>query len=211
MLKYLIQVYVQIQFYRHSVKLSRSNIRFKIANYLANVLLPLRIPNSFLPQKVNKFEFPAILSLIITFRLIHITDWLPTLLSAAGSDFNLPPIDGLNQWKALIRNENGPRKEMLYNIDPGKSGSDFKNAAIRYNDMKLIIGDPGKPDGWIPPPKVMDLTLDQIQDFHNHFFTSESTCSENLRLYNLTNDPLEKHNLAKAFPDIVLNLKSRYV
>ena len=33
----------------------------------------------------------------------------------------------------------------------------FVNAGIRINEMKLLLGDPGKPDGWIPPPKVLDL------------------------------------------------------
>ena len=144
---------------------------------------------------------------LVFFSFIHVTDWLPTLLSAAGSKIGMSWIDGMDQWSALLRNQDGPRKEMLYNIDPGKKA--FKNAAIRFNEMKLIIGDPGKPDGWIPPPKVMDLTQEQILDFESHFFTFESSCSENMWLFNLTNDPLEKHNIKDEFPEIVSDLKKR--
>ena len=80
------------------------------------------------------------------------TDWLPTLLSAAGSTTKLNGIDGINQWSALLHNyKTGPRKEMLYNIDPGKAGTNLINAGIRHKEMKLLVGDPGKPDGWIPP------------------------------------------------------------
>ena len=55
----------------------------------------------------------------------------------------------MNQWTAFLHNyQTGPRKEMLYNIDPGKAGTDLINAGIRYKEMKLLVGDPGKPDGW---------------------------------------------------------------
>ena len=134
------------------------------------------------------------------------TDWLPTLLSAAGSTTKLNGIDGINQWSALLHNyKTGPRKEMLYNIDPGKAGTNLINAGIRHKEMKLLVGDPGKPDGWIPPPKVMNLSAEQIKDLQSHFFAFE----ESVRLFNLTNDPYEKENLALTYPSIVADLKAR--
>lgn len=131
---------------------------------------------------------------------------MPTLLAAAGSTTKLSGIDGMNQWTALLHNyQTGPRKEMLYNIDPGKTGTDLINAGIRYKEMKLLVGDPGKPDGWIPPPKVMNLPAEQIKDMQSHFFAFEDT----IRLFNLTSDPYEKVNLALTYPSIVTDLKAR--
>ena len=57
-------------------------------------------------------------------RLFHVTDWLPTLVKAAGG--SIPKkIDGLDQWSALQNpKEDWPRSEMVYNIQ-------FKNGYIR--------------------------------------------------------------------------------
>ena len=143
------------------------------------------------------------------FRLIHVTDWLPTLLFAAGFDKKVNGIDGINQWNALLHNqETGPRKEMLYNIDPGRTGTKFINAGIRYKDMKLLVGDPGagQPSGWVPPPKVTNFLCQQISDMEDHFFPKGKKYA---RLFNLTSDPYEKKNLAKKNPDIVKDLKER--
>ena len=64
------------------------------------------------------------------------------------------------------------------------------NAALAINEMKLILGDPGTPDGWIPPPAVTD------SDETNHSHSS-SACKKKcisrclmdpiaIRLFNLT-------------------------
>ncbi|XP_063973449.1 arylsulfatase B-like isoform X1 [Diachasmimorpha longicaudata] len=50
--------------------------------------------------------------------LVHITDWLPTLYSAAGGNVNdLGIIDGINQWSTIKRGQSGNRKSLLVNID----------------------------------------------------------------------------------------------
>ena len=146
--------------------------------------------------------------------MIHVTDWLPTLLFAAGFDKKVNGIDGINQWNALLHNqETGPRKEMLYNIDPGHHGTNFINAGIRYKDMKLLVGDPGpgQPDGWIPPPKVVMNFMCQFQQINqmgieDHFYRKGK---KYVRLFNLNSDPYEKKNLAKKNPEIVKDLKER--
>ena len=64
--------------------------------------------------------------------LVHVTDWLPTLVSAAGGDPDTllgHNIDGVDQWAALrAGKQQGPRTEILYNIDPLTNGG---NAAFR--------------------------------------------------------------------------------
>ena len=61
-------------------------------------------------------------------------------------------IDGIDQWQSLLKSEKSPRSEMLYNIDPITQNnyndknlprSENFNAGIRYEEMKLLIGNPG--------------------------------------------------------------------
>ncbi|XP_050527752.1 arylsulfatase B-like [Daktulosphaira vitifoliae] len=70
-------------------------------------------------------------------QLIHISDWLPTLYSAAGGHTGFLPkdLDGLDQWTSLTLNLPSQRKYVLLNIDEKK-----RYAAIRKDNWKLIVG-----------------------------------------------------------------------
>jgi hypothetical protein len=77
---------------------------------------------------------------------MHVTDWIPTLVSAGGNRFR-GNVDGFDVWASLSNLQTSPRKEMLYNIDPyngdtklGNTKKRNKNAAIRVGNMKLIVG-----------------------------------------------------------------------
>ncbi len=77
--------------------------------------------------------------------LIHVTDWLPTLVAAAGGDASILPsnLDGINLWESLRKGDDGtspdsedlPRRtEFLYNISPIQSFLGVRNhcgAAVR--------------------------------------------------------------------------------
>ncbi|KAG6450906.1 arylsulfatase B [Manduca sexta] len=67
--------------------------------------------------------------------LFHVTDWLPTLVAAAGGNI-IQEIDGINQWNALISDEIPKRTSALITIDDLNGW-----AAYRDGDFKLIIGD----------------------------------------------------------------------
>ena len=72
------------------------------------------------------------------------TDWLPTLYSAAGGNVqDLGPIDGIDQWNSLKTYGPSRRKEMLYHSNSSESARPPTGSALRLGDMKLIIGDPG--------------------------------------------------------------------
>lgn len=69
--------------------------------------------------------------------LFHITDWLPTLYSAAGGNVNeLGVIDGINQWSNIKKEKNGQRKSLLVNINPEEN---LESAIIgQYKILKGI-------------------------------------------------------------------------
>lgn len=71
----------------------------------------------------------------VSMQLMHVTDWLPTLYSAAGGDIHdLRNVDGLDMWRALANATVSPRLEILHNIDP-MTGA----AAYRFRNWKLLI------------------------------------------------------------------------
>ena len=76
------------------------------------------------------------------FRLIHVTDWFPTLYSAAGGTAaDLGPIDGVDQWDALLQQGPSRRYEMLYNSNPMGTQSPTGSAMryVLYNKMRTPL------------------------------------------------------------------------
>ena len=62
--------------------------------------------------------------------MIHITDWFPTLVSAAGAQQWLPKrLDGIDQWAALNDDAPPPRDSFIYHLDDSNSRL---RGAIRY-------------------------------------------------------------------------------
>ena len=66
--------------------------------------------------------------------LIHVTDWLPTMLSLAGVKIPENILDGYDQWKTLQNEEASPRKEILLNIDDKA----LRNSALIRNGWKIV-------------------------------------------------------------------------
>lgn len=72
----------------------------------------------------------------ISHDLIDITDWLPTLYTAAGGNVqDLGDIDGISLWESLTDGSALPRKEILHNID-----AITYNEAITIGDWKYVNG-----------------------------------------------------------------------
>jgi arylsulfatase A-like enzyme len=69
---------------------------------------------------------------------MHVTDWLPTLLSAAGGNLSelANNLDGVDQWISISTNQTSPRKQVIIEIDEV-----MKTAAIRDGEWKLVIGE----------------------------------------------------------------------
>nr|XP_022321355.1 arylsulfatase J-like isoform X3 [Crassostrea virginica] len=85
-------------------------------------------------------------------QMIHVTDWLPTLYTAAGGKVgDLKRLYGIDQWQVLQTNGKPVRNEMLHNIDPYD-----KTAAIRVGDYKLLYGPVMGWDGWYPPYQLSE-------------------------------------------------------
>ena len=98
---------------------------------------------------INEMEFVShqrdvVNDFFYHFRLIHIVDWIPTLLSSVqdkltkktkkmAKEFLSEQRDGIDQWQTLMDGSPSPRTEFLYNIDPLylQKGYPRGNAGIR--------------------------------------------------------------------------------
>lgn len=112
--------------------------------------------------------------------LVHAVDWFPTLVEAAGGSDNHTGADGLSMWSALTKLQPSPRTEFVYNIDD-KS----RRSALRWNNLKLTKGRPGRKfNGWYPPPS-MGLPKKEVN----------KRKVDRWGLYDIEADPEERQNL----------------
>ncbi|KAG7259316.1 hypothetical protein CRUP_000795, partial [Coryphaenoides rupestris] len=156
--------------------------------------------------------------------LVHVSDWLPTLVGLAGGKLNgTKPLDGFNVWKSISQGIPSPRIELLHNIDPlfvdmgpcpGReegvsstqrwvstndswSSQGFNvsvHAAIRVRQWKLLTGYPGC-DRWFPRPGGPNMTLGKPV--------------KSVMLFNVDHDPEERDELSEHFPVVVDYLLER--
>lgn len=130
-----------------------------------------------------------------TSLFVHVTDWVPTLLRAAGvPTTQLPvPLDGLDMWQRLTRPSPVPApflREIVLNVNPLCWAGQFgpPKAAFLHGHMKLLC------------------FCYQVAGLDGQTSTG---CTGPTWLFNVTADPSETHNLAQQAPDIVALLQSR--
>ncbi|XP_033845701.1 arylsulfatase B [Periophthalmus magnuspinnatus] len=159
-------------------------------------------------------------------ELIHISDWLPTLVNLAGGKTkSTKPLDGFNVWNTISKGHASPRLELLHNIDPlfedtspcpgskskltlaqNDSGNSWAHsgfnvsihAAIRWSNWKLLTGYPGC-DVWFPQPDS-DNSESKILEMHS---------LKPVMLFDVEKDPEERTELSAKFPTVVDYLLGR--
>ncbi|XP_068508797.1 arylsulfatase B isoform X2 [Syngnathus scovelli] len=149
-------------------------------------------------------------------ELLHVSDWLPTLVGLAGGRLNATkPLDGFDVWNAISKGFASPRLELLHNIDPmyndmapcpglkrdgkGVFVSGFNtsiHAAIRSSNWKLLTGYPGC-GVWFPRPG------------HNDSSAWRSEPLKPVMLFDLDKDPEERNEVSAIYPAVVERLLGR--
>ncbi|XP_068190570.1 arylsulfatase B-like [Antennarius striatus] len=156
----------------------------------------------------------------ISRELIHISDWLPTLVGVAGGSISgTKLLDGFNVWDTISKGDSSPREELLHNIDPlaheystpqcddevvhDDSWVDFGfdvsiQAAIRFSKWKLLTGPKGC-SAWHSRPD--QSTSESSPSFKRHLKT--------VMLFDIENDPRETKDVSAQHPDVVKDLLMR--
>lgn len=135
--------------------------------------------------------------------MMHISDWFPTILEAAGKD--VPDgLDSYRQWSYIVGDLPGsPRNEIIHNVDMWSfptdgdtlsENSDGKpRGAIRRGDLKLITRT--WPLGWFKPPTVNGSHAGHSNKGVEDCNAAPLQYNVTDWLFNITNDPYEKINL----------------
>ncbi|XP_055627337.1 arylsulfatase B-like isoform X2 [Toxorhynchites rutilus septentrionalis] len=91
-------------------------------------------------------------------QFIHISDWLPTLASAANVPYPLYDlgIDGIDQWEALSYDTGSPRKVVLNMIDEIFGYSSYMQDGFKYVNGTTLNGNY---DEWFKQSSVNDTSL----------------------------------------------------
>jgi len=125
---------------------------------------------------------------------LHIADWYPTLLKLAGAKLEQKlPLDGRDAWAAITAGAPSPHDAILINATPNKG-------ALRMGDWKLVV------NGGLAEPA--DGEDDGVAIVEKKPIVPDA--GRGIELFNVTDDPSEKSNLATKHPEKVRELRARY-
>ena len=129
---------------------------------------------------------------------LHIVDWYPTLLRLAGASLAQPlPLDGRDAWPAITAGAASPHEDILINVTA-------TGGAVRMGDWKLVVNgqrqDADDVEGPRPPGKKKGAKKKAA---------TQPAAAGGIELFNLTEDPYEKTNLAGKNPQKVKSLQAR--
>ncbi|XP_062867297.1 arylsulfatase B [Trichomycterus rosablanca] len=171
-------------------------------------------------------------------ELIHISDWLPTLVALAGGSTNgTKPLDGFNVWSTISTGKSSPRVELLHNIDPlyidvapcpGDSTEDqqemldsLRQNSLRRNSLKFSS---------VPVPHFNVSMHAAIRYKNWKLLTGYPGCAvwfprpgetiggaspvappplKQVMLFNIDEDPEERQEVSHQHPDVVNFLLQR--
>ena len=161
-------------------------------------------------------------------EMIHVSDWYPTLLSAAQCQMmpGTQPMDGYDQWKTISTYAQSPRTEFLINIDPLsvatlgykvpaeeriRMGFDTSVlAGIRVGDWKLLTGEQGN-DQWVVPPESLtdQSRIKEVELLDDNDPGIQQYDVKLVQLFNIKKDPEERVEVSDLYPEIVDELLTK--
>lgn len=180
----------------------------KNSNFEGGVRVPGVLSGGVLPEALRNTNSD---------QLIHVVDWIPTLLHAVtGKAVTLQdsvsdniPYDGVDQWPFLSKeNSTSPRNEIVLDHCPKGYGmsstgcNHFKNTreggvgALIIGNWKLVVG----PNGGQWSSLINGTECNSFKGV---------ACQENC-LFDLSADESEHHDLSKDQPDVMAHLLKRF-
>jgi arylsulfatase A-like enzyme len=78
----------------------------------------------------------------VSSQLMHVTDWLPTLYTAAGGnleDLRSEPLDGVDQWSALVHDSPSRRDKVLLLLDEQRNVAGLRSGHWKYVSGTVLL------------------------------------------------------------------------
>ena len=139
--------------------------------------------------------------------MLHLADWLPTLMHVATdgkwTPDSLPnPIDGHDAWDAITTGRASPRTELLHNY--AASGT----SALRMGEYKIITGQ--KDAEWTPVPDSLWVAMANSSRALSATVRN-CNCAGNRcnYLFHIASDPTETTNLCTSEPERYAQMLAR--
>lgn len=165
---------------------------------------------------------------VYTGGFVHVMDWHATFLELAGASNSTGlPTDSVSVWPAIMQNSSSPRTEIALNIEScngllqtsncNYTIGGYAQAAYRQGDYKLLLG--VHYDIIIP---VLDGASNASAEVDWYGFPTASGgvkfneaawlkngFGQTNWLFNLRDDPSERHNLYDTHPEKVRQIKAK--
>lgn len=137
--------------------------------------------------------------------LMHVSDWLPTVLEAIGSEQpTLLEYDGVSQWIPITTNSSSSREAIVIEAhrftDPQVNGNamiigDLKLLRVEAVTDRVMVNETWNfPEQHIGTQVTVDCGGPPPQDF--------SKCTGNFCLFNITQDPCEYYDIRADNPEL---------
>mmetsp|Transcript_7249 Transcript_7249/g.26662 ORF Transcript_7249/g.26662 Transcript_7249/m.26662 type:complete len:555 (+) Transcript_7249:100-1764(+) len=177
---------------------------------------------------------PGVLGDRISNEKMHVTDWLPSLLSMASGgnwtdllDPDDPPFllgDGMDVWKFISGEAaTSPRQEVLHECNPldqtrywsredpsdPSDGSGYHGDALIVGDWKIVHVELNAEPGWYPPPGQNPNRTSYSVACEPPPAVNATQCMSEYCLFHVATDPCEYHDLSSEHPDILESLHAR--
>ena len=141
-------------------------------------------------------------------HLIHVTDWLPTFMKAAGAtdeEIGSVEMDGVDQWEIIKDPENfvSRREDVVINVADAPQGNHGPQGAYRKGDYKIVVH-PSPQDGWIEPPTAQNYSANTPRN-------NLTAAPQLYLLFNLVDDPEEREDLSTTETDLLHEMTQAFL
>jgi len=143
-------------------------------------------------------------------QLIHVTDWLPTFMKAAGAtdeEIAAMEMDGIDHWDIMKDPENfiSRREDMVLNMRDAPQGNHGPKGAYRKGEYKIVVHPSGQ-DGWIEPP-----TADNNYSTITHSNINATRAKPQMfYLFNIKDDPEEREDLSQSDHQVLQDMREAF-